>query len=353
MQQVLAHHLGAAGRQVVDGVSAAGERGEERDLPVASGHEARQRVAEEVLDDEHRHRRDHRGHCGLERCEPADERRHRLLVEALKHRRHCGVVDREPPAPPLDDCGRRELPASAPLRRLGGDGATVPVLEDGFQKLGPRSCDEGVVDVARERTAKSGDRILGDFSRLVRRPLFCARFFDTADRLEQRDRMSSAVLCLGGREEPHLDVVPEHRSVQVNHSASEHVDLGVLFDVLSKVRRLRPFRDGRAPVAGSHDVVVAASGGDHCVPRRQSKVGAPLGGDRRDDVSQTVGNVVAGNATGPIDGLLEHAVTPDVLRERLGVVDVLEALADGVVAKPLTDRLRGMPAMHELRAGDP
>ena len=352
LQQVLAHHLGAAGRQVVDGVRAARERGEERDLPVASGHEARQRVAEEVLDNEHRHRRDHRGHGGLERYEPADDRRHRLLMEALKHRRHRSVVDREPPAPALDDCGRRELLAPDPLRRLGGNGSTLRVLDDSFQKLGPRSCDEGVEDVARESTAKNGDGILGNFSRIVRRPLFSAAFFDAPDRREQRNRMGSAVLGLGRSEEPHLYVVPEHPSVQRNHSASEDLDVGVLFGVLLKVQMLRPFRDGRASVAAGRSVVTA-SRDDHCVPGSQTKVGTSLGRDGRDDVSQTVGNVLAGNATCPVDGFLEGAVAPDVLGERLGVVDVLEALADGVLAKPLTDRLRGMPAMHELRAGDP
>ena len=91
--------------------------------------------------------------------------------------------------------------------------------------------------------------------------------------------------------------------MQGNHSASEHLDVGVLFGVLLKVQMLRPFRDGRASVAGWCSV--AASRDDHCVPGSQTKVGASLDGDRRNDISQTVGKVLAGYAAGPVGGFLE------------------------------------------------
>ena len=120
LKQVLAHRFGAAGREVVDGMSTSRERGKEGDLPVAPGHKARQRIAKEVLDDEHRHRSDHRGHSGLEGREPADNRRHRVFVEALEH--HCQglVVDREPctHGPELLHSSCTAAPSSSLLRAI-------------------------------------------------------------------------------------------------------------------------------------------------------------------------------------------------------------------------------------------
>ena len=71
------------------------------------------------------------------------------------------------------------------------------------------------------------------------------------------------------------------------------------------------------------------------VPRHNQRVAqmsVAFGRHGGDDIPQTVGNVVARNPAGSVDGFLEEAVAPDVLGQRFGVVAVLEALANGVVA---------------------
>ena len=116
------------------------------------------------------------------------------------------------------------------------------------------------------------------------------------------------------------------------------------------VRQLRGVRTADAARGGS---VAALSRRDPRVSRRVPQVGTSPGRDRRNDFAQTVPNLRPRDATGPVGRFLEDAVPPDVLGERPRVVDVLKPLADGVVAEPFADRLRGVPAVDEFRACGP
>ena len=144
--------------------------------------------------------------------------------------------------------------------------------------------------------------------------------------------------------------------MQGDDSVGENRDVLVLLAVPLEIflvfRRfgtagVRGFAAGRSGVLG------AMPHNEECVPRRHAQVGASLGRDRRNDLPQAVRNVVASDPAGAVVGFFEYAVAPDVFRQRPGVIDVLEPLADGVVAEPLADRLRSVPTVDELRASRP
>ena len=91
-------------------------------------------------------------------------------------------------------------------------------------------------------------------------------------------------------------------------------------------------------------------------PRRVAdghlEVVVPLRCDRLYDGTEGAGGVRQGNSSGSVGLLAERTAAPDVLRERPDVIDVLEALANRLVAEPLADRLRRMPTVDEKGAGD-
>ena len=107
-------------------------------------------------------------------------------------------------------------------------------------------------------------------------------------------------------------------------------------------------REVRVRVGGGCDGYAVAE------PRRIAdshlEVVVSLRGDRLHDGAEAAGGVRQGNPPSSVGILAEGSATPDILCERPEVVDVLEALANRLVAEPLADRLRGVPAVDEQGA---
>ena len=163
-------------------------------------------------------------------------------------------------------------------------------------------------------------------------------------------------LRLTRREVSHLDVVGQHRNVELHKLTREHHDIGVFRRVGEQVGNVG-VGVAAVPVAGACTTGHRADGRK----RRRTEtcrishghlevLSAPLR-DRLHDLAQATGRTGNGYPSRPCFVLAEGTVAPDVLRQRTHMVDVLEALADSFVPEPLADRLRGVPAVDEQGAG--
>ena len=171
--------------------------------------------------------------------------------------------------------------------------------DDRFQQLGPRTSNQGVVDVASECAAKSRDRIVGNFVPIAQR--FRAPLLDTPDRREQRNRVPVAVVRLGRREEPHLNVVPEHTSVQSDDSLGEDRDIGVFLCVPPELPVFRRFRGVGVPEFSTGNCGAGSAAPDHHgVLAGDAQVVGSLGRHWRHHFPKTVGDVLPRDPTGRV-----------------------------------------------------
>ncbi len=344
LQQVLPHRLGATGREVANGLRASGKRSAKGHLGIPAGHEPSERVAEEVLDDEHRHRGDHRRYRRLEHGQPLDHRMHRGLVNARQHGCERPVMDHEPDAPPFQEGFDGEARSRSASSRFGGDRVPLGVGRQSVKQLGASPAGEGMMDVTGEGVQQRAGQVAGQRTRVKGAIALLDRVTSgRSQRGQQRNPPALEARGLRRRQVAHLDVVTQHGPVQAGHPAGERPNVLVLGGVAQQRR------ETRIPVVRNCRRRVAS---EPCrVPDCLLEVVAPLGSDRFHDGPEAAAGVRQGDPAGPFDFLAERAAPPDVLRQRPDVVDVLEALSHRLVAEPLSHGLRRVPAMNEASAG--
>ena len=163
-------------------------------------------------------------------------------------------------------------------------------------------------------------------------------------------------LGLAWRQGPHLGVVGEHCAVQPGELLREGRDVGIARGIAQEVGELG-VGAGKGTGPGVVDldkgVGVAKPG---CVADGLLEVFAAPGRHRLHDGAEAEGGrggarLHQGDAPRAIVIFAKGAVAPHVLGQRSHVVDVLEALPDGLVAEPLADRLGRVPAVDEQGAG--
>ena len=211
LQQVLAHRLRAIGHKVANGLCAPGQRSAEGNLRIPARHEAGERVAKEVLDDEYRHRGDHGGQRSLEQGEPLDDGMHRGFVDARQHRGERPIMDLESCALSVQQDGGGNIRCGPVSPRNGGDLASARVRRRGLKELGTRPAGQHMVDVACKGVQERSGQVVGQGARVE----WAASPFGRVppgppQRRQQGDSLAPEGLCFRRGQVAHLHVVAEH-----------------------------------------------------------------------------------------------------------------------------------------------